>query len=99
MLIATDYFFRLQERHPDAFERLSRQPSAYQSAMAVFAHSHFLSEEVLQHPEWLEELCAGPTLHQSCSADQYVDRLEATLPPGLPEAVDLARFRRRELLR
>lgn len=99
MLIATDYFFRLQERHPDAFERLSRQPSAYQSAMAVFAHSHFLAEEVLQHPEWLEELCAGPTLHQSCSADQYADRLEATLPPGLPEAVDLARFRRRELLR
>lgn len=99
MLIATDYFSRLRERHPDAFERLSRQPSAYQSAMAVFAHSHFLSEEVLQHPEWLEELCAGPTLHQSCSADQYVDRLEATLPPGLPDAVDLARFRRRELLR
>jgi [glutamine synthetase] adenylyltransferase / [glutamine synthetase]-adenylyl-L-tyrosine phosphorylase len=99
MLIATDYLSRLRERQPEAAGRIEGHPSTHQSALAVFAHSHFLSEEVLQHPEWLEELCAGPLLRQSCSADQFAARLEDSLPPGLPEAVDLARFRRRELLR
>ncbi|MCA2962735.1 MAG: glutamine-synthetase adenylyltransferase [Acidobacteriaceae bacterium] len=99
MLIATAYLSRLEQLHPEACERIKRQPSSYQSALAVFAHSPFLAEEILQHPDWLEELCAGPSLHQSCHSFQFAARLEAALPPGLPDAVHLARFRRRELLR
>ena len=99
MLIATGYHSRLQQLHPEAYERIERHPASYQSALAVFAHSPFLAEEILQHPDWLEELCAGPSLHQSCHSFQFAARLEAALPPGLPDAVHLARFRRRELLR
>ena len=99
MLIATGYLSRLQQLHPEAYERIERHPASYQSALAVFAHSPFLAEEILQHPDWLEELCAGPSLHQPCHSAQFAARLEAALPPGLPDAVQLARFRRRELLR
>ena len=99
MLIANDYLERLQHRDAEAFARIQRSPSAYQSALALFAHSRFLSEEVLQHPEWLEDLCAGHALHQSYSTDQFADRLAEFLPPGVPAAVDLAYFRRREMLR
>ncbi|MCX6604754.1 MAG: glutamine-synthetase adenylyltransferase [Acidobacteria bacterium] len=99
MLIANDYLQRLEHRDADAFARIQRSPSAYQSALALFAHSRFLSEEVIQHPDWLEDLCARNALHQSYSTDQFADRLEAFLPPGVPAAVDLAYFRRREMLR
>ena len=99
MLIATDYLQRLEHRDAEAFARIQRSPSAYQSALALFAHSRFLSEEVLQHPDWLEDLCAARALHLSYSTDQFADRLEDFLPPGVPAAVDLAYFRRREMLR
>ena len=99
MLIANDYLHRLRHRDAEAFARIQRSPSAYQSALALFAHSRFLSEEVLQHPDWLEDLCANNALHQSYSTDQFADRLEAFLPPGVPAALDLAYFRRREMLR
>ena len=99
MLIANDYLQRLEHHDPDAFARIQRSPSAYQSALALFAHSRFLSEEIIQHPDWLEDLCARNALHQSYSTDQFADRLETFLPSGVPAAVDLAYFRRREMLR
>jgi [glutamine synthetase] adenylyltransferase / [glutamine synthetase]-adenylyl-L-tyrosine phosphorylase len=99
MLIATEFLDRLAERDADAYARIARSPSAYQSALAVFSHSRFLGEEILQHPEWLEELCASNALHRSCSADEFAERLEALLPVGVPPAGMLAAFRRREMVR
>ncbi len=96
---ALDYLARLWERSPEHFARLTRTASGLQSLVAVFCQSRFLSEEVLQRPEWLEEVCASGELFRSLSLETMKERLELYLPAGVPEAVALARFRRRKVLR
>ncbi|MFN0105556.1 MAG: glutamine-synthetase adenylyltransferase [Bryobacteraceae bacterium] len=96
---ALDYLARLWERSPGMFARLTRTAAGLQSLVAVFCHSKFLSEEVLQRPEWLEEVCASGDLYRTLSLETMAERLDRFLPDGVPEAVALARFRRRELLR
>src|SRR5271157_3371011 len=50
------YFVRLRERQPAAFDRLTRSTAALRHLVAVFSQSRFLSEELLEHPEWAEQL-------------------------------------------
>ena len=64
--------------------------------VAIFSYSHFLSEEVLEHPEWIEGL---GDLHRVIGSEEFRARLDATLAAGLPDPVELARFRRRQLVR
>lgn len=96
---ALDNLARLWEQSADAFARLTRTPAGLQSLVAVFCQSDFLTEEVLRRPEWLEAVCASGDLHRMLSLETMIERLEAFLPAGVPEAVELARFRRRKLLR
>jgi glutamate-ammonia-ligase adenylyltransferase len=96
---ALDYLTRLWERSPDMFARLTRTAAGLQSLVAVFCQSVFLSDEVLQRPEWLEGICASGDLYRSLSLEAMTERLEAFLAGGVPDAVELARFRRREMLR
>jgi glutamate-ammonia-ligase adenylyltransferase len=96
---ALDYLARLLDRSSEMFGRLTRTAAGLQSLVAVFCHSEFLSEEVLQRPEWLETICASGELYRTVSRETMMDRLERFIPEGVPEAVLLARFRRREMLR
>ncbi len=64
--------------------------------IAIFTQSHFLSEELIEHPQWIAEF---RDLHRVIEFDEMRARLEASLAPGLPSAIDLAMFRRRQLLR
>jgi len=64
--------------------------------VAVFTHSHFLSEDVIEHPEWIAEL---RDLNRVLGFEELRARLESSLSLGLPSAIDLAMFRRRQLLR
>ena len=96
---ALDYLARLWERSPEMFARLTRTAAGLQSLVAVFCHSWFLSEEVMQRPEWLEAVCASGDLYRALPLETMKERLEECLLGGVPEAVELARFRRRELLR
>ncbi|MFM2124249.1 MAG: hypothetical protein RL328_700, partial [Acidobacteriota bacterium] len=66
---------------------------------AIFHHSRFLSEAVVSHPDWAEELLRPGYLESSLSAEQLRARLVASLSPGVPPPVELARFRRRQILR
>jgi [glutamine synthetase] adenylyltransferase / [glutamine synthetase]-adenylyl-L-tyrosine phosphorylase len=93
---------RLFEQHPRAFQRLILSPMTLQMLVAVFSHSQFLSEEILKAPEWIEEISEADDLHRVLSADEYLERLEGVLSPIGPEVpppLELARFRRRQLLR
>ena len=65
----------------------------------MFQHSRFLSESLLAHPEWADELLRPGYLDAALSRDQLRARLMASLTPGLPPPVELARFRRRQILR
>jgi glutamate-ammonia-ligase adenylyltransferase len=93
------YFARLREGQPTSFQRLTRSAAGLRYLIAIFTHSHFLSEEVLEHPEWVEQLLEAGELHHVLDAEQLRARLKAALTPGLPNPIELARFRRRQILR
>ncbi len=81
---------------------LERLPAGYITAqnapllIAIFTHSSVLSEDVIKHPEWMEEL---RNLHRVLEFEEFRARLEIALAPGLPSPIELAMFRRRQLLR
>jgi glutamate-ammonia-ligase adenylyltransferase len=92
-------FVRLRERQPAAFERLTRSTAALRHLVAVFAYSRFLAEEVLAHPDWAEQLLDLSELSSVITSEALRAQLEAALPPGLPNPLELAKFRRRQILR
>jgi [glutamine synthetase] adenylyltransferase / [glutamine synthetase]-adenylyl-L-tyrosine phosphorylase len=93
---------RLHEAHPEPFRRLSSNSAGLQYMVAAFSYSRFLSEAVLQAPEWLEELVEAPDFERVLSPEEFEDRLEADLAAAgasSPLPFSLAVFRRRQLLR
>jgi glutamate-ammonia-ligase adenylyltransferase len=99
--LATRYLEQFEKTHPEVASRLSGTATGLQSLIAVFSNSRFLSEELLRHPEWMEALAGSPDLFRVLSVDEFRERLNSFLgpAPGVPSALTLAVFRRRELLR
>jgi len=93
------YFARLYEQQPSWFQRLTRSTTGLRYLIAVFTYSQFLSEEILRHPEWVNQLLESGSLQRVLTAEQMRDMLEETLPAGLPAPLEFARFRRCQLLR
>src|SRR5271166_1958254 len=96
---AVHYLTSLKDRHPDAFRRLTAAPARLHYLITVFSYSHFLSEEILQNPEWLEQVS---TMDRVLSTDDYLASLEHFLGPEngqIPPAYSLALFRRQQILR
>ncbi len=96
---AVHFLERLHREQPQAFARIAATATGMQVLIAVFSASRFLSETVLVHPEWAEELAANGDLYRILPEDEYRERLEASIGPGIPAAGDLALFRRKQLLR
>lgn len=93
---------RLRTQKPQAFERLTAKAALLSPLITVFSYSRFLTEEVLQRPEWLEQVVEGGELESSFSAEEMELRLEEFLlqqGSGVPSALELAQFRRRQILR
>jgi glutamate-ammonia-ligase adenylyltransferase len=96
---AVHYLAGLKQKKPDDFQRLVRLPSGLQNLITVFSNSHFLSDEILQNPQWLEQL---GDLSRALSAEEYKTCLEEFLaqqPTGTSMALSLALFRRQQVLR
>jgi len=93
------YFARLHEQQPSWFQMLTRSTLGLRYLIAVFTNSYFLSEEVLRHPEWLDQLLESGSLHGVIPPEQMREMIESAWPAGLPAPLDLARFRRRQMLR
>src|SRR5215831_19520758 len=53
---ALQFFVRFRERQPEAFERLAASIAGIRHLVAIFTQSRFLSEEILEHPEWADQL-------------------------------------------
>ena len=101
---ALGYLQRLRERQPQAFQRIVQSRTALHFLITAFAYSRFLSEELLQNPQWVEELQARDDLHRVCRVDEYVERLRSVLAArhwdqASPDALSLALFRRESILR
>jgi len=97
---AVHYLERLRKENPAWFSRITGAPTALGYLVTVFAQSNFLAEEVLRHPEWLLDLTTSGGLHRVLRPEEYERTLAAfAAPEGVPAALDLARFRRQQLLR
>jgi [glutamine synthetase] adenylyltransferase / [glutamine synthetase]-adenylyl-L-tyrosine phosphorylase len=93
---------RFRQQQEGAFTRLLSSHAGMSNLFTVFSYSQFLSEEVLQHPEWLENLMESGELTRGFTFDDFFERVEAWLDRCAPDEVTpiaLAHFRRRQLLR
>jgi len=92
---------RFYQEQRESFDRLAASPEGLSYLAAVFSYSRFLSEAVLRRPEWIEELVGDPSMHRVLTAEEFEKRLEETIgdEDRAPEALTLAVFRRRQILR
>jgi glutamate-ammonia-ligase adenylyltransferase len=90
---------RFREEHPDAYRRLAISQSGLRYLTAIFKHSHFLSEAVLTHPDWVDEVLRPGYLDHAVPVEQLRVRLINAISPGIPPPMEFARFRRRQTLR
>ncbi|MCZ2151724.1 MAG: glutamine-synthetase adenylyltransferase [Bryobacterales bacterium] len=93
---------RLHKEKEEEFRRLTANPSFLLPLITVFSNSRFLSEEILQQPSWLEQAVLGGDLHQLLTTEEMELRLEDFLlqhGAGVPSALQLAQFRRQQILR
>ena len=99
---ALHFLERLHQEQPSAFERIAETSTGLQLLIAVFSYSRFLSEAVLLHPDWIEELMESGALDRLLSVEELsgqLDRAAAPEGPGAPSPQALALFRRRQILR
>ena len=99
---AVFYLERLRDEAPSAFTRIASSPAALRCAIGVFTHSKFLSDAVLRNPERILQVSTSGSFYRVLTIEDYAERLFEYLgldAQGVPQAVDLARFRRRQLLR
>ncbi|MBZ5626461.1 MAG: glutamine-synthetase adenylyltransferase [Acidobacteriia bacterium] len=99
---ATHFLERLRLESPGGFDRVCSSPAALRSAVNLFSYSTFLSEAVLRHPERLLQVANSGSFYRALTPEEYEQRLLEFLgkdQQGVPSAVDLARFRRHQLLR
>jgi glutamate-ammonia-ligase adenylyltransferase len=99
---AAHFLERLRHESLSAFDRICSSPAALRCAVNLFSHSKFLSEAVLKNPELILQVAISGNLYRVLTAEEYEKRLFDFLGAGregVPSAVDLARFRRRQLLR
>src|ERR1700751_4506861 len=69
---AVHYLAGLKQQKPDAFDSIARLPAGLQNLIATFSHSRFLSDEILQNPQWLEQLS---DMDRVLSSEEYERRL------------------------
>ena len=98
---ALDRLTTLAIRNPDSFRRLLESPTSLKYLVAVFSHSRFLSDEVLQYPEWIEEADSAPDLFRVRRRDEFQAELSSFVHEraGEPLELSLSLFRRKQLLR
>jgi glutamate-ammonia-ligase adenylyltransferase len=89
---APELALRYFERFPA--ERITAR--SLRPLIAIFTHSQFLAEDLIEHPDWSGEF---RDLDRMLDVVEFRERLDSTLASGLPHPLDLAMFRRRQLLR
>jgi len=100
--VSLRYLERLRQEAPSAFDRIAGSPAALRCAVTVFSYSSFLSDAVLRNPERILEVANSGSFYRVLTAEDYELRLFDFLGKeqhGALTALDLARFRRRQLLR
>jgi glutamate-ammonia-ligase adenylyltransferase len=96
---ALNHFTTLRERQPAAFRNLTASIAGLRYLVTIFSYSRFLSEEILERPAWARKLLASEEMERALSAEEFRAQLLAELPRGIPQPLQLAMFRRRQIMR
>ncbi len=99
---ASHYLERLRNENPEAFDRIAGSQAALECAVNLFAYSRFLSEAALQRPQSIFDIATSGSFYRLLTVEDLEQRLFEFLGAqhqGVPAAVDLARFRRRQIMR
>ncbi len=89
---AARFLGRLRAESPAQFDRIANSPAALRGAIAIFAHSNFLSEAILRDPEHIVKVANSNRFYRTLSAEEYHQLLASS-------TATFAGFRRRQLLR
>jgi glutamate-ammonia-ligase adenylyltransferase len=91
---------RLIAEKPDAARQIAEDSAALRYALTIFSYSRFLADSVIRYPDTLLEIARERDLHRGFLAEQYEELLARSLAEdGIARPVDLALFRRRQMLR
>ncbi len=91
---------RLFAERPAEARQITEDPASLRYALTIFSYSRFLADSVIRYPESLLEIALARDLHRGFLAEQYEELLSRSLPAdGIPRPIDLAMFRRRQMLR
>ena len=92
---------RFRAAAPAAFDRAVSSPAVLQYLVATLGYSRFLSDGIMRFPEAILQLAQSGHLYRVLSCEEYEDRLGEFLDHagGVPPALKVSHFRRRQLLR
>ncbi len=93
------YFNELRTRHPFHYARATADMDRLSWLSSVFAASQFLSEEVLRNPGWIFDLSEMSRVFARQDFELRLQNFLDELGAVRPTAVELALFRRKQLLR
>lgn len=98
---ARRFIERLQREHPAVARRVAERPTWVAHLLVLAAHSPFLAETMLRHPEYVEWLGAERDLKRMKSKEELLEDLArfAAIHSTLSESALLSRFKHREWLR
>ena len=95
-------FVEAIENPEEHLRQLQTQPQRLRILIAIFAGSQFLSDTLIQNPDFLEWATAYEVVRRARTLDEFLLDLQAVVDRNLNDAdwLDaLRRFRRREVLR
>jgi [glutamine synthetase] adenylyltransferase / [glutamine synthetase]-adenylyl-L-tyrosine phosphorylase len=97
---AIHFLNRLIAEAPQAAQQITADSRALRYALTIFSYSRFLADSLIRFPNWLIDVAKQSDIHRVLLPEQYEDLLALAMPAGSPvQAVDLAIFRRKQLLR
>jgi glutamate-ammonia-ligase adenylyltransferase len=106
VLVSFERFVQSAADSAELLTYLAQNPRGFEILFTLFTGSQFLTEILLRHPEYFEELTDHKKLAQTKSAGQLHLEAQALVIPFLDEDApqanpldELRRFQRRELLR
>jgi glutamate-ammonia-ligase adenylyltransferase len=110
VLVNFERFIQSAGDPPDLLRYLARNPRGFEILFTLFTGSQFLTEILLRHPEYFDQLVDHKRLAQTKTSGQLRQEVQTAIAPYVAEpaqslvdplpALDaLRRFQRRELLR
>src|SRR5580658_3720940 len=93
------YLVRLKQNRPKEFQRLTQIEPFLKYFVTVASFSRFLSEELLQNPQWLGDVTGMSRLLTAAEYKKRLGKFLKNQPEGQALALSLALFRRKQMLR